>query len=411
MTYVVLVELFCRAFSGHGTASMEAKTIMDAATEADYRAILDGAGDLYECRDFESLQRVACVQINRLVRSDCVTFSHLAPTLPEAAVAGWPGLRAENEAREKIFARHLAEHPALRHYLATGDPSAYKISDFLSADQYHALGLYQQLYGELRCEDQFVFMLFPLGSEWICVAVARNRRDFTERDREILNLFRPTLARAYRFLDRLDRLRGGIREAGTRSFHTRVTAVVLDAEDHPVRFWSESKSWLSRFFHRQRPTLSGIPDSVSAWLRRGRRVETLNHPNGWGTLTRERGGQCLRVQVVRGLRNTERILVLGLQTPPGALEGGGTDILTRREVEILQEVEQGKSNDEVSVALGISSLTVRKHLENIFHKLHVPNRTAAVIRFRQTCAELATGFYGVLSLLDDAMDLIEAFLV
>lgn len=53
--------------------------------------------------------------------------------------------------------------------------------------------------------------------------------------------------------------------------------------------------------------------------------------------------------------------------------------LTRREAEVLRWVAEGKSNAEVGVILGISALTVKKHLENIFGKLGVENRTMAVV--------------------------------
>lgn len=52
--------------------------------------------------------------------------------------------------------------------------------------------------------------------------------------------------------------------------------------------------------------------------------------------------------------------------------------LTPREAEILSWVVQGKTNPEIGVILGIQLTTVKKHLESIFAKLGVENRTAAV---------------------------------
>lgn len=54
--------------------------------------------------------------------------------------------------------------------------------------------------------------------------------------------------------------------------------------------------------------------------------------------------------------------------------------LTPREAEVLRWVTEGKTNGEVGVILGISELTAKKHMENIFHKLGVTTRTAAVSR-------------------------------
>ncbi len=51
--------------------------------------------------------------------------------------------------------------------------------------------------------------------------------------------------------------------------------------------------------------------------------------------------------------------------------------LTRREREILDLVALGKENDEIAFDLGIASKTVAKHLQHVYAKLGVRNRTAA----------------------------------
>ena len=52
--------------------------------------------------------------------------------------------------------------------------------------------------------------------------------------------------------------------------------------------------------------------------------------------------------------------------------------LTPREIEILYVVAEGKRNKEIGAALSISEETVVTHLKNIFTKLGVNDRTAAV---------------------------------
>ncbi len=53
-------------------------------------------------------------------------------------------------------------------------------------------------------------------------------------------------------------------------------------------------------------------------------------------------------------------------------------VLSRREQEVLEWLEQGKSNGEIALILGISEHTVRHHIERIFVKLGVENRRAAM---------------------------------
>jgi DNA-binding CsgD family transcriptional regulator len=56
--------------------------------------------------------------------------------------------------------------------------------------------------------------------------------------------------------------------------------------------------------------------------------------------------------------------------------------LTAREREVLRCVSAGATNKEIARQLSVSELTVRKHLENIFAKLGVHTRTAAVAQAR-----------------------------
>jgi DNA-binding CsgD family transcriptional regulator len=51
--------------------------------------------------------------------------------------------------------------------------------------------------------------------------------------------------------------------------------------------------------------------------------------------------------------------------------------LTPRESQVLYWVSMGKTNEEVGQIVGAKPMTVKKHLEHIYDKLGVPNRTAA----------------------------------
>ena len=55
----------------------------------------------------------------------------------------------------------------------------------------------------------------------------------------------------------------------------------------------------------------------------------------------------------------------------------GVPQVSRREREVLQLVSQGYGNADIAQILFISVATVRKHLENIFNRTGVRNRTGA----------------------------------
>lgn len=66
-------------------------------------------------------------------------------------------------------------------------------------------------------------------------------------------------------------------------------------------------------------------------------------------------------------------------SPGERVEGLG---LTQREAEVIRLAAEGRTNREIADLLGISPLTVRKHLEHAYPKLGVGNRTAAAARLR-----------------------------
>jgi len=62
--------------------------------------------------------------------------------------------------------------------------------------------------------------------------------------------------------------------------------------------------------------------------------------------------------------------------------------LSEREFEIMELVSIGKLNKEVADDLDIQTTTIKKHLQNIFPKLGVQNRTEASIRFMEITGRL-----------------------
>jgi ATP/maltotriose-dependent transcriptional regulator MalT len=52
--------------------------------------------------------------------------------------------------------------------------------------------------------------------------------------------------------------------------------------------------------------------------------------------------------------------------------------LTERETEVMSHVAQARVDKEIAQALNLSVLTVKRHLHNIYAKLGVANRVAAI---------------------------------
>lgn len=96
------------------------------------------------------------------------------------------------------------------------------------------------------------------------------------------------------------------------------------------------------------------------------------------------GGSVIQPALARRL--IKQFLGPGPAAPTAAPSGMGMGaaaatperVLTDRELEILELIARGMSNAEAARALGLQPGTVRTHLEHIYAKLEVSNRTEAV---------------------------------
>ncbi|GAB3584432.1 response regulator [Calidifontibacter terrae] len=116
--------------------------------------------------------------------------------------------------------------------------------------------------------------------------------------------------------------------------------------------------------------------SVAAMMRAGARGYLVKGADGAAIARAVRavaGGEImLGPRVARHLQSL-------LATPPTATFAE----LSPREVEVLDLIAQGRNNQDIANHLGISQKTVRNHVSNVFAKLRVADRAAAIIRARE----------------------------
>jgi DNA-binding CsgD family transcriptional regulator len=89
------------------------------------------------------------------------------------------------------------------------------------------------------------------------------------------------------------------------------------------------------------------------------------------------GSRSIRVRLVRSRRIEAALFLIEDEAAPTPSE-----LLSRREREVMDWLAEGKSNEEISIILGISPHTVKNHLERIFKKLSVDHRHAASTLWR-----------------------------
>jgi LuxR family maltose regulon positive regulatory protein len=129
-----------------------------------------------------------------------------------------------------------------------------------------------------------------------------------------------------------------------------------------------------------------IPQALDAL----ERALSLAEPEGYVRIFLDHGPAMAELLRVAGSRGVMRPYVSRLLSEFGdeASESAvGTqpliEPLSERELEVLCQLAMGKSNDEIAAALVIATGTVKRHLNNIFGKLEVGNRTQCVARARE----------------------------
>jgi DNA-binding NarL/FixJ family response regulator len=58
--------------------------------------------------------------------------------------------------------------------------------------------------------------------------------------------------------------------------------------------------------------------------------------------------------------------------------GAGEAELTAREFEVLTRLRRGERTADIAARLGISEVTVRRHVSSVLHKFGTPNRRGAL---------------------------------
>jgi DNA-binding CsgD family transcriptional regulator len=297
----------------------------------------------------------------------------MAPTVPRSTVVEYPRLD-HLAARTAIFSEHLLEHPGIRHYLATGKVGPFVLSDALSDRAWHRTGLYRRLYQEMGFEDQLGMMLAPPAGRVSGLSLARDRRGFNARDREVMSLLRPHLRQAQANTEALARaMRPASNDADSTS---RVALVETGPDGAAKRGLASAQPMLDQFFrHERRTSRRGLPVALIEWMRqRGKPVFVARREN-----------QRLIVRYFSRRQGADAggLVLFEERSDPGAALGLQAKGLTRREIEVLLEVEKGLTTGEVAAALFISPRTAKKHLENIYGKLGVRNRTSALYWLRR----------------------------
>lgn len=349
---------------------------MERLTQQQLQAMQEFVRGCYAFRDQEAFIRYLLHEISTLIPAESTSYAEISlesgklldATRVEPSHVEFP------EARQ-IFERYFLENPFFAYRQHTGDSSAIKISDFLTQHQFHRLGLYNELFRLVDKDYQMAVSLAVSSQIEIQIGFGRSRRDFSERDRLLLNLIRSHLVQAYQNAQAITEMQAQAAFL-RRAMEVGNQGLVVLAEEGRVRLMTQqARAWLTKYFGSPSPP-DHLPESLRSWITYQDTQLALadDAPPQRTPLVLEQNGTRLTVRHLCEIDQCVLLLEEQQTVTPASLEPLG---LTRREAEVLRWVAQGKTNTEIGAILSLSSRTVQTHLEHIFEKLGVETRTAA----------------------------------
>jgi DNA-binding CsgD family transcriptional regulator len=270
----------------------------------------------------------------------------------------------------ETFWRIRSQLPCGNYYRA-GGVGAVRVSDLLTRRAFRGLELYAEWYRPWRTEYELGLRLpTGAGQSQKCFSFSRESRDFSERDRLLLNLLQPHLIRRHARWTIQQRAAARLAEIAESGGDPAV--LILDHGGRIEFAQRAVRQLLNDYFGEGDHSFAPVP--VREWAADREQMDDLviDGPDGQ-----------LVVSAAAGDRSAQTVLLLHERRSRPPL----TRRLTQRERDVLDLVGEGKSNAEIARLLWVQPSTIRKHLENAYAKLNVRSRFEATALLRREATQ------------------------
>lgn len=241
-------------------------------------------------------------------------------------------------------------HPVYSYRERTDDwTTAHTVSEFSSQRAFHRTAMWDAVYRDEGINYWLEMGLSPQEGVTRAFIFTHGTRDFGDRERLLLQLLGPHLERRARRVETRAAAVEALAAVQDAADVDQPHDVVLATEQGTIEFGSpRSRELLMRYLGISNGTL---PEGVLGG------TTVVSGPSGRLTIRTARTGELV-------------VLLL-------AEEDVRTEQLTPRQREVLAGVAAGLTDAEIADRLGVARATVGKHLEAIYERLGVHNRTSA----------------------------------
>ena len=351
---------------------------METLSHNDLLALNCAIGEIYSARDRESFLRVLFSSLQSLVPAEYCSCSEVSlnPTcFLKINYSSNDCLQVGLKHQEALNA-HVREHPL--HPVFMSD-IVFKTTDYASINKFKKTAVYNEYYRHLDVETQMGLTIPASKHHVALVALNRNGRDFTERDQLLLTLLRPHLINSLR--NALEFSQASLeRDLLNRGAEAQGQGIALFQADGVVTCLSAFAGELFRkYFKKTVEAGEPLPKVLQQWF--ATEAEFI-HQVERNLFVVEQEGVRLTIRRLRDAVTGEYILIMTETDQSFQLKKLHDYGLSQRQSQVLLWLARGKTNLEIATILNMGKRTVEKHLENVFTRLGVESRAAAVAMVR-----------------------------
>lgn len=334
--------------------------VMPWLADTDVGAAHGFARALLEAHTVAELRRRALLGLAELVPADLLMWDRVELATGIVRHEAIPA-DAEPPGAFAAVVGDLAGHPLLSAHAARRRP-ALRLSEAVEPRRLSQSELYGDLLHPSGVEYAIAIGVRAESGELVVAGLGRSERQFSERDRDVLDLLRPVLEAALRDAQARERLDRALATKAPPS-----TAVVLLDRYGEIEYASlDAERWLAEHFGAAEH-LGWLPEAVAVWLALPPRPPLVS----------VRDGRRLTVHLVPGDPHALLLEEEVTSFRPDALDRLG---LTARETEVLYAAASIEEEADIAWELCLSLHAVRDRLAHLEAKLGVYTAADAVTR-------------------------------
>jgi DNA-binding CsgD family transcriptional regulator len=329
-------------------------------SDTDVGARLGFARAVEDSRTDAELRRRALAALGELVPADVLTWDRVELATGAVRHEALPA-EAERPGAFDALVGCAADHPVLAAHAARRRP-ALRLSELVDRRSLARSELYGDLLHTTGVEYEIAIGMRTGRGEAVVAGLGRTEREFSERDRDVLDLVRAGLEDAVR----VTQARGRLARALAAEPPAGTAVVLLDRSGEIELSSIDAERWLAEHFGpAEHP--GWLPAPVAGWLALPPRPPLVS----------ERDGRRLTVRLLPGDPHALLLEEEVASFRPDALHRLG---LTARETEVLQAASAIEDEVEIACELFLSLHAVRERLARLEGKLGVRTAAEAVAR-------------------------------